>query len=499
MVRPAAGPEPTPPSAAALGRRAALALALFVAWWGLVVGVVLALGAVAWFVGWDSAPAVGGAVACVVVAAGVLSRAWPSAGRGPAPPPQPPAAAPARGAPLAAVCRGSGRHLPPILAVVPEANAYAGRGPGRLAGAGREMIALGIGILPILDVPTLRAVLAHELGHHRAGAVTLGRWVHGARAGLLRARLRSSEGHVLAGPFRWYARLFLQLSGSVSRQHELDADAFAASTVSPAYTAEALRRVSENAPLWEAYWRAEVVPLLDAGFFPPLVEGFEHYRRVVAPSPPERRAANPHDSHPPLVERLAALGNPSPPSPGEPLLSLVGDLRALEDAAVQAAISGRGTLRVVDAPGRRPGPGEVLLERVRWEDVARRVWLPRYAAEVATWGSRLGPDALHAVPRLRADPGELSAWFAARGPRVLSPLAAQRRHMDLLARALAVAMARCGWAAESMPGVPLTMVRGGARVDPSAAVLAADDATWPAQLEAWLTPQNCTPTDSVPP
>lgn len=425
--------------------------------------------------------------------------------------PLPVTAAPHLVATLAEVCRAGGRPLPAQVLLVPEANAYAGHASPVPGLRGHDVLVLGLGLVVVLDVPALRAVVAHELGHHEAGAVALSPWAYRARARLVEQAEQAGSVGILARLFRVYTDAFLRITAPLSRQQELDADALAAELVSPAHTAEALRRVTTDGALWNTYWHQDVVPLLDAGFVAPVVEGFAHFRqaraRVGAPttSPAPRRGWATHlDAHPPLPERLAALGDPPAPGPAEPALALVDDLGELERAAIQGVLGRGRVVHVVDEEGAPtdaapPGPREVRLRRVAWADVGARVWVPRHAEEIRPWGRRLGPDTLLRVPELVADRQALGACLAARGPRLLSPEALHRRHLDLLVKALAVAMSAAGWRAEALPGGPLTLVRGEERVDPREAVLHARAGDWATRLGGWLAPQSCKPTDSVPP
>jgi len=87
----------------------------------------------------------------------------------------------------------------------------------------------------------------------------------------------SKQSAVLRLPFLWYGRLFLRVTQSVSRQQELAADALAARTVGVRPMIDGLRTLARGSIAFDVYWRQEVVPLLEAGFQPPLAEGFSRF------------------------------------------------------------------------------------------------------------------------------------------------------------------------------------------------------------------------------
>ncbi len=476
----------------ALRRRAALALALYAGFWLLAIGLLGALLLVPYLdFTYRGAPSVGGLLA--LAAAGRIG--WGLVPRWerftPPGPPLPPEHAPSLLAAVAELARASALPTPHDVYLVPQANAFVGERPVRLGLFRREFMGIGLGLLAVLDVEGLRTVIAHELGHRRAGDVRLGPWVYRTRRALALAVERLGDGSLLHLPFRWYTRWFLRLSAIVSRQQEFAADAHAAQVVSAAHAARALEVVGREGALWNVYWHQEVLPVIEAGFYPPVLEGFASFCQAARDRGvfPERAAAEEgeaSDSHPPDHERIAALGSPVPAPPGPPALSLVRDPAALVEAAVRGLFAQPALVCIVDEAPRGSDPAVPVLVRVRWEDVGQRVWLPRWRADLGPWAERLGRSCLEELPELLASPSRLEALFSARGPRVLSPMAEARRHRDLLAFALGVHLAAAGWRVTTSPGEPLLFARGGESIDVRAVVQGADWADWRERLARWL-------------
>ena len=113
-----------------------------------------------------------------------------------------------------------------------------------------------------------------------------------------------------------YGNLFLRVTHAVSRRQEFIADEVAAHVAGAAVMASALRKVHGAAVAFQRYWGAEVSPVLNSGYLPPLAAGFAKFVQVesvsvnVARSIETRKAegqSDPYDTHPPLRERVAAL------------------------------------------------------------------------------------------------------------------------------------------------------------------------------------------------
>lgn len=178
----------------------------------------------------------------------------------------------------------------------------------------KRVMAIGVALMNLMTVDELRSVIAHEFGHYagsdtRLGAVTYRGWESITRAiggfgqGLIRA--------IFVG----YAKLYLRVTGSLSRGQELEADRWGARLGGRDAAMTALGKLDHGATAYSWYLDTFVGRLADRGVRP--VNLFEGYRGFLAA--PERqddvsewlranpRAHSPYDTHPPASERVAAL------------------------------------------------------------------------------------------------------------------------------------------------------------------------------------------------
>jgi Zn-dependent protease with chaperone function len=346
----------------------------------------------------------------------------------------------------------------------------------------QRVIGIGLPIVSWLDPEALKAVIAHEIGHHLGGDVWLGPWLWRTRRSIADT-LDHLEGSNfwLDLPFALYARMFMRRSLEVSRAQELYADRVAAQAVGADAAARALAIIERRAQLWHVYFWNEVAPVLGAGYMPPLVQGFALFEanRPLAErcqAAPEQlvvgASASAYDTHPTLAQRLEALACPEPDtSNNQTSLGLLKDLAHVEDLAVRSVLAG--------PQGR--------LERIDWCDVASRVWLPNWRTRL-----RASPALLQLTPkRLSLAAAALDDWAARTriGVSMLSPEADRRRTMHLFGTWLAVALADAGFKVTAPPGAVVRATRGDAVLEPFNAIRALVEGTvsssdWQAQCEA---------------
>lgn len=236
---------------------------------------------------------------------------------------------------LAAAARTTG---PAEIVLVAEATASVTERGGLLGFGSKRALFLGLPLLALLDVTELRAVLAHEIGHYLGGDTrTSGvvRYTHALFVSLVTDMpfLRSRNLYVALGQSaaralgtalaRLYARLYLRLTRRMDRQLELAADAFAASITSASALARALEKTAVGQPLFEMYMKTSVAFAVDHGALPSdLLPGFawsmqrytERGTTAGLMTAILDTAPDPHDTHPPLRERLERLGGPIVPA-----------------------------------------------------------------------------------------------------------------------------------------------------------------------------------------
>jgi hypothetical protein len=321
--------------------------------------------------------------------------------------------------------------------------------------------------MQVMTVSEMRAVLAHEFGHYKGGDTKLGPWVYRTRETIERTlNTVSRQGALLQIPFLLYGRLFMQVSQGVSRQQEFAADMLAARTVGAKPMIEGLRKLATGSIAFAAFWRQEYVPLLEAGFQPPLAEGFARFLaepkvmkevESAAQEQMAQRKADPYDSHPPDAERIAALSAlPQGPEAGdEPAAITLVDGIDLIDPAILIGLNANPPLQ---------------LQRIAWADAGTVALVPgcrerarRQVAVLANYTVGWLPELLKYADRLGSSEAK-AAGAAITGERARSV------GIGLAGAALVTALAQNGWTAESLPGRPVVMRRGDAAIEPFVAI-----------------------------
>jgi Zn-dependent protease with chaperone function len=357
------------------------------------------------------------------------------------------------------VARSTGQPPPEEVYLIPDVNAWVAQRGGMMGFGSRPVMGLGLSLLQLLTVAQLRAVLAHEFGHFHGGDTRLAPWVYKTRAAIGRTLAglgdRAKLVHI---PFEIYGNFFLRVTHGVSRQQELNADAMAARVEGVSALADGLKITHGAAPAFAAYWQTEVAPLLQAGVLPPLANGFgrfvsaggvsESIKETVDFDIREGRS-DPYDTHPPLRERLEALGAADQgAAPSPTAISLLRELPELERALLRFAR--------VNVDRMRP---------VAWEDVGEQVLRPWYRSRAEAGSPALAGVVADRLPEVAGRILDLDRALDTSGEVVAEGVRRQRGAW-FLGVVLANALARAGWVVESGPGRSVRLTCGEQYLEP---------------------------------
>ena len=403
------------------------------------------------------------ALICLIGAATILWSILPRRDRFDAPGPiLEPASHPKLFAEIEGVARATGQVMPAEVFLVGDVNAWVAQRGGVMGFFSRRVMGLGLPLLQTLSVSELRAVLAHEFGHYYGGDTRLGPWVYKTRSAIGRT-IGGLGNSFLQLPFQLYGNLFLRVSHAVSRRQELSADALASRVAGSRPLVEGLKKVQLAAAGYDAYWSQEVLPVVQAGFLPPIAEGFRRFTsdarvsegmtKLLEAALQEARA-NPYDTHPPLAERIAAAsGLPDGPDPsGEPpAISLLSDVAGLERKwlATVADATSVGTL----AP-------------IAWDAVVSAVLLPAWRAAVATNAAALAGATVRDLPKFIAEGAARATRLPGRLEPDNDPDARKAFVRWLAAAGTILALERAGWTIAAPPGAPVSARRNGDELFP---------------------------------
>lgn len=475
MGRPVTPPVTTPKYARSLRARAALALGLAFGFYALALGIGVGLVGIA-VAAVRARDTIGTAglfwgFGAAVVGSGLL---WSIIPRRIKIPPFGATVTPGRQPRLWALVRrvadAAGEAPPDEVRIVTEVNAHVHETGGP---RNRRVLAIGLPLLAAMTEREIASVVAHELGHFKGGDTRLGALVAGTGRALDNT-VRRLDGHgswlriggVVRAIFVAYASFYARMTFGMSRQQEFSADAVAAEVAGIGPAGRALRRVNEAGVGFAAYWQDEFAPALDAGARPPFGDGFRRFlaqpeiaeqlvalvdRQVI-----EERAST-RDSHPPLRDRVAAIGAPSaatPPDASGSALDLVASVDSVELELLAQEFGGEAVSATRATP---------------WSEIVERVHLPRWRQQIEPLADRLRVISIGRLPVVAADPERFAAHLGA-DPRELTRDHAREGSRITLAIGLSVALAEAGFRLSADPGGPVTATRGTSRVRPFEAV-----------------------------
>ena len=352
--------------------------------------------------------------------------------------------------------------MPDEVYLVPAVNAFVAQRRG-VSGLGSvRMMGLGLPLLQALSVAELRAVLAHEFGHYEGGDVALGPLVYRTHQSIART-LEAVSGSILEWPFRSYGHVFLRVSSGVSRHQEYVADAVAAKAEGAGPLGSGLKKVNAVGVVYDAFLAQDVLPALAAGVVPPLVDGFAtlisqpHLRQVmetVLEQVMKGTTEEPYDTHPPLVERLAALENlPSSSAPHDDRVSITM-LRINPPLEVELA----DYIRPTDTPRKA----------VNWSEAVEHVHIPAWSRMLDARKRRLASVEFEQLPSGVKAIATLARQLKETIDTGVSDEEVASRFSVVIGVAIGMALHQAGWQTHYAPGSPIVMRRGDAHVEPFA-------------------------------
>ncbi len=364
---------------------------------------------------------------------------------------------------LESVAKGTNQAMPAEVYLVPDVNAWVMQRGGIMGFGSRRVMGLGLPLMRILTCSQFSAVLAHEFGHYHGGDTKIGPWIYKTRGAIGRTLNSLGNGSWLQKPFLWYGNLFLRITHAVSRRQEFVADELAARTVGAKPLADGLRSIHKVAPAYDFYWRSECAPVLNAGFLPPLVDGFAQFSTSdnIAKKMDKHLEeqlthgkADPYDTHPPLKERIAAVASlPAGPDMAEdlPAVSLLEDVPALERSLISQLAGGDKAAK---------------LKPIGWKEVGAEVYVPQWTKLVQMNSVGLKDVTPEALPKLVADTkgfGKTLVDYANEKPDVEN---AEGLANATVGAALALLLIQRGGELDAAPGDDISVVLNGQRVKP---------------------------------
>jgi Zn-dependent protease with chaperone function len=192
-----------------------------------------------------------------------------------------------------------------------------------LLGWQENTLILGLRLLQALSEDEAMAVVAHEYGHLAGNHGRFAAFIYRFRNAWGRLQAMSQQwndwgSRLIARLFRWYAPRFNAYTFALARQNEYLADRTSVELVGAGPAADALMRTGitaryESEGFWPAIQRriaAEAEPPADRGLMwrQSQRDALDAEARQRYLDAARREATDPFDTHPALVDRLAAIG-----------------------------------------------------------------------------------------------------------------------------------------------------------------------------------------------
>jgi len=363
---------------------------------------------------------------------------------------------------IESVATSVGQTMPAEVYLVSDVNGWVSQRGGLMGFGSRRVMGLGLPLLRTLNQSQFRAVLAHEFGHYYGGDTKLGPWIYKTRNTIMRTLSGLGRGSWIQKPFLWYGKMFLRITHAISRRQEFVADELAARTVGSKPLITGLSKIHGAGSVFGLFWRNECVPVLHAGFRPPLAEGFSQFLQANPIDTAIKRGleeelksgkVNPYDTHPPLKERIAAVENLPPGKMDDndpPALSLLQDVPGLEQQLFQAI-----------------APAEAAkLKPVDWAEVCARVYLPQWIELVKKNTGALNKITPESLSASAGDRKTFGKQFVDASGKNVDAKNAEALAGVVIGAALVLAISRKGGKPVAKPGESVSVILGSHTLEP---------------------------------
>jgi heat shock protein HtpX len=376
-------------------------------------------------------------------------------------------------------------------------NAFVAEWGGGFRRRRRRVMGLGLPLMQVLTLAQFRAVLAHEFGHYYSGDTRLGPAVYKGRATMVRTLLSLTRPsavlqaitrlvvarliyHAVTRVLLAYWKVFLRATQLVSRKQEFRADELACNIAGSQALVEGLRAIHAGSFALPVYWQQDIVPALQQGCLPPVLEGFSRF--LVAPKVAEavksgldqelrEPRTDAYDSHPPLRDRIAAAQRRADGRSSEddsPAVSLIDSLPEEEERLLKFI---------------NPQLDLAAFQRVSWDAIGEVGILPAWRKARESHADLLwqvtAESLTDAVRNLRA----LGSRIPDPKGMLLTREQRDQRAASLLGMALGLLLVDAGWKPCAPPG-EFYLTRGDERLNPFLVVQ--DLAAGKIAGEAWI-------------
>lgn len=364
------------------------------------------------------------------------------------------------------------QEMPREVYLVPDVNAFVAERGGMMGIGSKRIMGIGLPLFHLMTVDELSAVLAHEFGHFYGGDTALGPWVYKTRAAIVRTVMNVGQTNQwLLIPFEAYAKMFLRVTNSVSRQQEFSADQLAARTIGTQATISGLQKVHKYGQAFAAFFRQEYLPVVEAGYKPPLLNGFAMFLQApkivdaVNQSYEEQLTqgrSDPYDTHPSLKERIAALES-------------IPTGRMVNDHLASTLLPGNENLEYIMLR-------ELMVEKqkaeslqdITWDNVAEAAYAPQWEKNTVPYKQMLSTITPLSLFDEAQNTASLFGKIAAAGKFLPVNMTASQVPQDqqlpminsVIGSAIACALRGQGWKIKTSPGEDLVFVKADRELQP---------------------------------
>lgn len=218
---------------------------------------------------------------------------------------------------IRSVAKETNQPMPEYVYLIAEFNAFVSQVSITKNNNDERIMGIGLPLLKEMNISEFKGIIAHEFGHYLSGDTEYGAKIYQTRLSIQQTIMAlESKAKLLKAPFIWYGNKFLEITNSISRNQEFNADRIAAKVAGKNAVTSALKKLTSKAAAFDYFVSTEMIPLIESEVYAPILDGYDRFQRVeyvqeqietITKEELARKRPDKFDTHPATSVRISTV------------------------------------------------------------------------------------------------------------------------------------------------------------------------------------------------
>lgn len=304
---------------------------------------------------------------------------------------------------IRSVAKETNQAMPEYVYLIAEFNAFVSQVSITKNNNDERIMGIGLPLLKEMNISEFKGIIAHEFGHYLNGDTEYGAKIYQTRLSIQQTIMAlESKARLLKAPFIWYGNKFLEITNSISRNQEFNADRVAAKVAGKNAVTNSLTKLTSKATAFDFFVSTEMMPLIESEVYAPILEGYDRFQQVeyvkeqigkITKEELARKKPDKYDTHPATSVRISTV-NELPFDDAvineQSAISLINFDAELEDKMIRNIVGEHSFSR---------------FKKISWDDDINQYLFKIWEQTVKDYQSFLSKLTVATIPDFVIDPG----------------------------------------------------------------------------------------------